>query len=160
MTQYREVKYIDYSLKQLEGVQLHLYEICSHLNAEGKTAISCPAYGFDASHLASATRLLNTFLNPLKSFVIASKASVEGAQLQVCRTICRRAERCVVHYGVPAMGDIAHIIAYLNRLGDFLFVTSRIFTQEQEIIQQVKKDGPPTIVLVDNLKKEEEEKPE
>jgi cob(I)alamin adenosyltransferase len=59
----------------------------------------------------------------LKNFIIPG-GSKGAALLQVCRTVCRRAEREVV-----ALNDKVkiekNIIIFLNRLSDLLFVLSR-----------------------------------
>ena len=62
-------------------------------------------------------------LPKLKNFVIAG-GNMAGAQCHVCRTVCRRAERCVVAlvHGVR-VDDV--ILRYLNRLSDYLFVLAR-----------------------------------
>jgi cob(I)alamin adenosyltransferase len=63
---------------------------------------------------------VNAGLPPLKSFVIPG-GSPAVAQLHVCRTVCRRAERraTVVTDGNP------EVVRYLNRLSDMLFILSR-----------------------------------
>jgi len=62
-------------------------------------------------------------LEPLQNFILpgGSKAS---ALLNICRTICRRAERRVV--ALKASIDIGeNIIIFLNRLSDLFFVLAR-----------------------------------
>ena len=63
----------------------------------------------------------NAELPALKSFVLPG-GSASAAQLHVCRTVCRRAERRVI-----ACGDAvsAECVRYLNRLSDLLFILSR-----------------------------------
>jgi cob(I)alamin adenosyltransferase len=64
---------------------------------------------------------VNAELEPLKSFVLPG-GSRAAAQLHVCRTVCRRAERRAI-----ACGDQINpeVIRYLNRLSDLLFILSR-----------------------------------
>ena len=59
-----------------------------------------------------------------------------AAQCHVCRTVCRRAERCI-----DALAEKAtvgpEIIEYVNRLSDYLFVLAKIInfnTGHQEIL--------------------------
>jgi cob(I)alamin adenosyltransferase len=63
----------------------------------------------------------NEPLPPLKSFVLPG-GTPAAAQLHVCRTVCRRAERRAI-----ACGDAinAECVRYLNRLSDLLFILSR-----------------------------------
>jgi cob(I)alamin adenosyltransferase len=64
---------------------------------------------------------VNATLAPLKSFVIPG-GTPAAAQLHVCRTVCRRAERAVVACG-DELGE--QPARYLNRLSDLLFILSR-----------------------------------
>jgi cob(I)alamin adenosyltransferase len=64
---------------------------------------------------------VNATLKPLKSFVLPGGTPV-AAQLHVCRTICRRAERHAVACGEELN---AEVVRYLNRLSDLLFILSR-----------------------------------
>jgi len=65
----------------------------------------------------------NTELEPLRSFVLPGGSRL-NAELHVCRTVCRRAERLVVALA-RAENVPAEAIQYLNRLSDALFVWSR-----------------------------------
>jgi cob(I)alamin adenosyltransferase len=64
---------------------------------------------------------VNATLAPLKSFVLQGGTGA-AAQLHVCRTVCRRAERRAI-----ACGDELNpeIVRYLNRLSDLLFILAR-----------------------------------
>jgi cob(I)alamin adenosyltransferase len=63
-------------------------------------------------------------LEPLRAFIIPG-GSRKGAVLHVARTVCRRAERRVVHLQreveIPAL-----VVIYLNRLSDLLFMLARV----------------------------------
>jgi len=64
---------------------------------------------------------VNATLKPLKSFVLPGGTRA-AAQLHVCRTVCRRAERLAIACGQDVN---AEVIRYLNRLSDLLFILSR-----------------------------------
>lgn len=70
---------------------------------------------------------MNDELAPLRSFVLPGGSRL-NAELHVCRTVCRRAERALVALSrtepVPQ-----ETIGYLNRLSDALFVFSRWASQ-------------------------------
>lgn len=68
---------------------------------------------------------LNAELSPLRSFVLPA-GHAAAAQLHVCRTVCRRAERLVVELDAIEGEHVSEgAIAYINRLSDFFFVASR-----------------------------------
>jgi len=67
---------------------------------------------------------MNARLTPLRSFVLPG-GSVLAAQLHLCRTVCRRAERLVVE--TATLEDVnPEAVRYLNRLSDWFFVAGRI----------------------------------
>ena len=70
--------------------------------------------------LEQACDEVNAALPALKSFVLPG-GTPAAAQLHVCRTVCRRAERraLAVEDGNP------EVVRYLNRLSDLLFILSR-----------------------------------
>ncbi|MBV9335169.1 MAG: cob(I)yrinic acid a,c-diamide adenosyltransferase [Solirubrobacterales bacterium] len=64
---------------------------------------------------------VNATLAPLKSFVLPGGTNA-AAQLHVCRTVCRRAERLAIACGDELEPEV---VRYLNRLSDLLFILSR-----------------------------------
>ena len=63
-------------------------------------------------------------LEPLRAFIVPG-GTPKAAALHVARTVCRRAERRVVHLArdveIPPL-----VVIYLNRLSDLLFVLARV----------------------------------
>jgi cob(I)alamin adenosyltransferase len=77
----------------------------------------------EITRLESELDRMNADLAPLRSFVLPGGSRLE-ANLHICRTVCRRAEReCVALMRVEPVPPEA--MQYLNRLGDALFVWSR-----------------------------------
>jgi len=67
---------------------------------------------------------MNERLTVLRSFVLPGGTAL-AAQLHLCRTVCRRAERLVVELAEnEAVNPDA--VKYLNRLSDWFFVAGRI----------------------------------
>ena len=71
---------------------------------------------------------VNATLQPLKSFVLPGGTRA-AAQLHVCRTVCRRAERRAVACGDQVSPET---VRYLNRLSDLLFILSRAANRGDE----------------------------
>lgn len=67
---------------------------------------------------------LNDELAPLREFILPG-GGILGANLHICRVICRRAERRVVALAEYEPAQAEQCIVYLNRLSDFFFVAAR-----------------------------------
>jgi cob(I)alamin adenosyltransferase len=77
----------------------------------------------DVARLEAEMDQMNRDLPPLRSFVLPGGSRL-NAELHVCRTVCRRAERaCVALARAESVPPEA--VRYLNRLSDALFVWSR-----------------------------------
>lgn len=69
-------------------------------------------------------------LPPLRNFILPG-GSPQAAQLHLARTICRRVEREIVRLGHDRrVSDVSHIVIFLNRLSDLLFVMARFANHE------------------------------
>jgi cob(I)alamin adenosyltransferase len=77
----------------------------------------------DVAQLEKEMDLMNEVLPPLRSFVLPGGSRL-NAELHICRTVCRRAERaCVTLRRAEIIPP--ETVRYLNRLSDALFVWSR-----------------------------------
>jgi cob(I)alamin adenosyltransferase len=77
----------------------------------------------EVARLETEMDRMNEGLPPLRSFVLPGGSRL-NAELHVCRTVCRRAERvCVALAREETVPEEA--VRYLNRLSDALFVWSR-----------------------------------
>lgn len=106
----------------LHDIQRNLFQAGFAISASSTLAQS------DVDSLEGLIDTLTAKMPPNTSFVLPG-GSKAAAQAQVCRAICRRAERAVIslskHYDVP---EVVH--AYLNRLSDFLFTFARFLNVE------------------------------
>ncbi len=67
--------------------------------------------------------VMNETLEPLRSFILPGGSRL-AAQLHVCRTVSRRAERLAVELtNMEPVNEAA--VTYLNRLSDWFFVAAR-----------------------------------
>jgi cob(I)alamin adenosyltransferase len=67
---------------------------------------------------------MTNVLEPLRSFILPGGSAL-AAQLHVCRTVARRAERLSVELATMESVNPA-AVKYLNRLSDWFFVAARI----------------------------------
>jgi cob(I)alamin adenosyltransferase len=66
---------------------------------------------------------LDSQVPPLCKFVLPGGAAA-AAQAHVCRTVCRRAERCIC--ALAEQHEVAdNVQRYVNRLSDYFFVLAR-----------------------------------
>ena len=69
----------------------------------------------------------NETLPPLSEFILPGGSSA-AAQAQICRTVCRRAERSIVSLGKAETLN-PQPRQFVNRLSDLLFVLSRVLNR-------------------------------
>jgi len=74
-------------------------------------------------------------LTPLKNFILPA-GSLAASQIHLARAICRRAERRVVTLVRRHEVSVSEpLMIYLNRLGDLLFVMSRVVNSRQDVAE-------------------------
>ena len=107
----------------LVDVQHDLFDLGGELSIPGHAAMT------DA-HVLRVEREVERYngaLAPLKEFVLPG-GSRAAAHAHVARTVCRRAERALVHLaGAEPVSEPAR--RYVNRLSDLLFVLARALNQ-------------------------------
>jgi cob(I)alamin adenosyltransferase len=81
----------------------------------------------DIARLESEIGGMNAGLPALRSFVLPGGSRL-NADLHICRTVCRRAERVLIAVS-RAEAIPPETVRYLNRLGDAFFVWSRWASQ-------------------------------
>ena len=117
----------------LTEIQTNLYQVMSLLSG----------YEFDHSELKKQVPTFEKRIDEveknlpkLTTFILPQGGEV-AAFFQICRTICRRAERSVVELFSQAPGykqeEMDTVGKYLNRLSDLLFVLARNYHRDMEI---------------------------
>jgi len=92
---------------------------------DGRSTIDDERLTIDAAdivRLEAAIDRLEAELPPLRRFILPG-GSRAGALLHFSRTVCRRAERAIVSLGAEHVDQ--HLVIYVNRLSDLLFVMAR-----------------------------------
>jgi cob(I)alamin adenosyltransferase len=109
---------------RLRRIQGELFQLGAELaTPRGKSVSVALVAGDEVALLESEIDGMEKSLAPLTHFILPGGCTV-AAQLQVARTVCRRAERelVVLHRAEPLRPVV---LEYVNRLSDYLFVASR-----------------------------------
>jgi cob(I)alamin adenosyltransferase len=113
----------------LEAIQRDLFALGGHLATPDPDKVAKALEKADLSEarvreFESLIDEADRELPPLRAFVLPA-GTAKAATLHLARTVCRRAERSVVHLShespVPSL-----FIIYLNRLSDLLFTLARL----------------------------------
>ncbi|MEG1563979.1 MAG: cob(I)yrinic acid a,c-diamide adenosyltransferase [Bacteroides sp.] len=110
----------------VQGVQNKLFSIGSYLATDQeKTKLNCASL-LDEADVACIEKEIDAtddMLPSLHAFILPG-GSRGAAVCHICRTVCRRAERRIL-----ALSEVnclsPELLAYVNRLSDYLFVLSR-----------------------------------
>jgi len=117
----------------LREIQNRLFVLGSLLAAEpGKTNLNLPELEEDdILKLEQAVDKMDEVLPPMRNFILPG-GSLLISQIHIARTVCRRAERCVVALHHTDTLDL-NLLRYLNRLSDYLFTLGRYTAHTHEI---------------------------
>jgi cob(I)alamin adenosyltransferase len=120
---------VDFFDDLLESVQRDLFALGGHLATPDPDRVAKALVKAELSEervklFERAIDQADEELPPLRAFVLPA-GTPKAAALHLARTVCRRAERSVVHLAgeseVPPL-----FIVYLNRLSDLLFTLARL----------------------------------
>ena len=107
---------VDFEDALLESIQRDLFSIGGHLATPDPDKVR--------KALEKASLSADRELPALTAFVLPA-GTPKAATLHVARTVCRRAERLVVHLAAQeTVPDL--FLVYLNRLSDLLFTLARL----------------------------------
>jgi cob(I)alamin adenosyltransferase len=119
----------------LLDIQRDLFVVGAHLadptaRVEAKRGDKARLTEEKMSQLESWIDRFEEELPPLRQFILPG-GSKGGATLHMARTVCRRAERRIVALGQQV--EVSPVlIAYMNRLSDFLFVAARVENRRRD----------------------------
>ncbi len=124
--------------EQLTEIQCNLFVVGSYLATDTEQTALCSQSVVQPEMVEAMERLIDDMdstLPQLCAFVLPAGTQA-AAQCHVCRTVCRRAERRILALCENISID-SNVIAYINRLSDYLFVLARklnINAGQEEII--------------------------
>jgi len=103
-------------------IQSNLFTLGSYLASEAK-GTPCLISEEDVALIEAAIDRTDALLPPLNRFILPGGCR-GNAYANVCRTVCRRAERSI--YKINGAKNIeAKALKYINRLSDYFFVLAR-----------------------------------
>jgi cob(I)alamin adenosyltransferase len=126
----------------LPSIQNELFDLGSDLCWPSDDPRRARIPTVEARHVEALEALideLNATVGPLANFLLPG-GSPGAAQLHVARTVCRRAERETVRLDRDEeIGE--HVLPYLNRLSDALFVMARYENHERGVSEPLWQPG-------------------
>src|SRR5579862_8433862 len=138
----REIlNYID---QVLETVQNKLFSLGATLAGSEDQNYSIKEADLD--YLEKCIDHMDEHVQPIKAFILPYGTDL-SARLHLARTVARRAERSIVSLSAEEPVD-PNILAYANRLSDFLFTLARFANKAQGVPDTLwKKDFIPSFTL-------------
>jgi cob(I)alamin adenosyltransferase len=120
-------------IERLLEIQDRLFTIGSLLASDpAGTKMKLPELAdSDVIFLEDAIDQMDSELPPMRNFVLPGGHTVVSF-CHIARCVCRRAERLIIELD-HADGLPETVLAYMNRLSDYLFVLSRKLTQELQV---------------------------
>ncbi|MDH6310373.1 cob(I)alamin adenosyltransferase [Dysgonomonas sp. PFB1-18] len=116
----------EHDLETLSYIQHKLFTVGSYLATETE-AIPPKAASIitdkDIALLENEMDKMDSELPPLRQFVLPG-GSESASRAHLCRTVCRRAERCIYRVKEEFPVD-DHVLTFVNRLSDYFFLLAR-----------------------------------
>lgn len=116
----------------VERIEKNIITICSILATD-----TCEPQAIAAGEIESIEKEIDNIdilLPPLRCFLLPSGVYA-SAQANLCRAVCRRAERRIVSLSSNCVIE-SSILTYINRISDYLFTLSRLLDSETEKKQE------------------------
>lgn len=131
-------------LASTHEVLIHIQRVLFDLGADlatppGSRRVHREFAPAEIDHLERAIDAMETELEPVRQFILPG-GHPAGALLHLARAVARRAERAAVTLAAGSEVE-PQILAYLNRLSDFLFVVSRFVNARLGALEELVRDG-------------------
>jgi ATP:cob(I)alamin adenosyltransferase len=106
----------------IENVQQLLVRVMGELASKGKKFKN----PINMGEVAYLTTMVTEFERDLtKDGFVTPGRTINSAKIDICRTVCRRAERRIV--SLSKTEDVSdNVICFVNRLSDFLFLIAQV----------------------------------
>ena len=120
--------------KNLTNIQNVLFIIGGYLATEPSSKrpfTTCSITEIDLQVIEQQIDAITNQLPKLHSFILPGGCRA-AAICHICRTICRRAERCILNLAKENTDISPSALAYINRLSDYFFVLSRKLNLDEQ----------------------------
>jgi cob(I)alamin adenosyltransferase len=128
-----------------EEIQKTLFRVGSSLATPPESRKKPPVIGVeDVDRLTDLVHSIESREGILSDWSIPG-AQTESAAYEIARTICRRAERNIVRLIESGAAVDEHVLAYVNRLSDVLWLFGRLLELEGGVDSKLRdgsKSGP------------------
>ena len=122
--------------KLLQRIEYRMFFLQGEIATENSQLFQQKSQIITNEDVAFLEKIIDQYLfelPPVNSFILPG-SSLAGAQLHVCRTVCRRAERLFTQLS-QKISFRPELEKYINRLSDFLYISARSEDQEALIDQ-------------------------
>ncbi|MBQ2211177.1 MAG: cob(I)yrinic acid a,c-diamide adenosyltransferase [Prevotella sp.] len=107
-------------------IQNCLFNVCTNLATDQDQTPLYPSAHLPEGEIELVEKEVDAIMGllPERQGFVLPGGTKEAAQAHVCRTVCRRAERCIVALSEEATVS-PEVQQYVNRLSDYLFVLAK-----------------------------------
>lgn len=112
----------------IEQIENNIFTLGSYLATDKEC--ECNLDTMEIEVLEKAIDTLEAGLPTMQGFILPADTEA-AARANVCRTVCRRAERAIVTLQESSNVDTKATV-YINRLSDYLFLLQRMLTKSTE----------------------------
>ncbi len=107
-------------------IQNDLFNICTNLATDQAVTRLYPSAYLSEGEIQLMEKEIDTIMSllPERQGFVLPGGTKEAAQAHVCRSVCRRAERCIVALSEEAIVS-PEVQQFINRLSDYLFVLAK-----------------------------------
>jgi cob(I)alamin adenosyltransferase len=114
-------------------IQSNLFTVGGYLANDNESA-ACSIREEDVNLLEMEMDKIDEWVPPLKHFVLPGGCK-SSSWAHLCRTVCRRAERCIYKINEEEGKLDPIVLKYINRLSDFFF----LFARKQNNINNIEE---------------------
>jgi len=127
---------VPHNVDLLRRIEYRMFFLQGEIATHAPTKFRQNSQIITADDVQFLEQVIDTYTQQLPSVdsFILPGSSTAGAQLHVCRTVCRRAERLLVTF-MDTNFVRPEIEQYVNRLSDFLYIVARSEDQEWQLRQ-------------------------